>query len=139
MSKLERIVPLVDLCKQIPAGEFEDSVLVWRDHSCRGYHVSERFAGETSDCRGEQKFDCVGNAGLIVMKATLPAPTLEEIATATPGGVIVNFAEQYVESCKYDSNGESMHEYWTAEEWSESRNAAAAALRLWFRVREAEK
>lgn len=74
-----------------------------------------------------------------ILFPAVPAPTLEEIATATPGGVIVNFAEQYVESCKYDSNGESMHEYWTAEEWSESRNAAAAALRLWFRVREAEK
>lgn len=29
MSNLESIVPPVELCKQIPAGEFEDSALVW--------------------------------------------------------------------------------------------------------------
>ena len=29
MSTLERIVPPVELCKNIPAGEFEDSALVW--------------------------------------------------------------------------------------------------------------
>ena len=31
MSKLESIVPPLELCKQIPAGEFEDSALVWRE------------------------------------------------------------------------------------------------------------
>ena len=29
MSNLESIVPPLELCKQIPAGEFEDSALVW--------------------------------------------------------------------------------------------------------------
>lgn len=29
MSTLERIVPPLELCKRIPAGEFEDSALVW--------------------------------------------------------------------------------------------------------------
>lgn len=29
MSNLESVVPPLELCKQIPAGEFEDSVLVW--------------------------------------------------------------------------------------------------------------
>lgn len=29
MSKLESIVPPLELCKQIPPLEFEDSVLVW--------------------------------------------------------------------------------------------------------------
>lgn len=29
MSTLERIVPPLELCKQIPAGEFEDTALVW--------------------------------------------------------------------------------------------------------------
>ena len=31
MSKLENIVPPLELCKLIPAGEFEDSALVWRE------------------------------------------------------------------------------------------------------------
>ena len=29
MSNLESIVPPLELCKQIPEGEFEDSALVW--------------------------------------------------------------------------------------------------------------
>ena len=29
MSTLERIVPPLELCKQIPEGEFEDAALVW--------------------------------------------------------------------------------------------------------------
>lgn len=42
MSKLEDIVPPLELCKRIPAGAFEDSVLVWvfdhqkaRKYRCR--------------------------------------------------------------------------------------------------------
>lgn len=31
MNKLENIVPPLELCKFIPAGEFEESALVWRD------------------------------------------------------------------------------------------------------------
>lgn len=31
MRNLESIVPPLKLCKQIPAGEFEESVLVWRE------------------------------------------------------------------------------------------------------------
>lgn len=31
MSELKDIVPPLELCKQIPAGEFEKSVLVWRE------------------------------------------------------------------------------------------------------------
>lgn len=30
MSNLKSIVPPLELCKQIPAGEFEDSVFAWR-------------------------------------------------------------------------------------------------------------
>ena len=29
MSNLKSIVPPLELCKQIPTGEFEDSALVW--------------------------------------------------------------------------------------------------------------
>lgn len=30
MSNLKSIVPPLELCKRIPAGEFEDSALVWK-------------------------------------------------------------------------------------------------------------
>lgn len=29
MSRLENLIPPLELCKQIPAGEFDDSALVW--------------------------------------------------------------------------------------------------------------
>lgn len=31
MSNFESIVPPLELCRMIPAGEFEDSVLTWRE------------------------------------------------------------------------------------------------------------
>ena len=127
MRNLESIVPPLELCKQIPAGEFEDSVLVWRDYSCLGYYVSERFAGETSDCRGEQKFDCVGNSGLIVMKATLPAPTLAEILAKLPEGV-----QMRMRTARNRERHFQIYHY-SYETWTNL--PAAAALRLWLRVR----
>lgn len=129
MNKLESIVPPLELCKLIPAGEFEDSVLVWRDHSCLGYYVSERFAGETSDCRGEQKFDCVGNAGLIVMKATLPAPTLAEIRRELRN-LSVNVIDGVITvSCRINP------EDTISETARDDNDVTAAALRMWLRIR----
>ena len=61
MSTLERIVPHLELCKQIPAGEFEDSALVW----CR-------VRGEDVVCAREH---WVGVFGM----SPVPAPTLEEV------------------------------------------------------------
>lgn len=145
MNKLESIVPPLELCKLIPAGEFEDSVLVWRDHSCLGYHVSERFAGETSDCRGEQKFDCVGNAGLIVMKATLPAPTLAEILAKIPAAINgVGVLELALDDRAENNDGRYVICYnrygvdGALEETTQlesDNNPATAALRLWLRIR----
>lgn len=64
MSKLESIVPPVELCKRIPAGEFEDTALVW----CR-------VRGEDVVCPREH---WVGVFGM----SPVPAPTLEEILDA---------------------------------------------------------
>ena len=61
MSNLKSIVPPLELCKKIPAGEFEDSALVW----CR-------VRGENAVCQREQ---WVGVFGM----SPVPAPTLEEI------------------------------------------------------------
>nr|DAY66118.1 MAG TPA: hypothetical protein [Caudoviricetes sp.] len=137
MSKLESIVPPLELCKLIPAGEFEDSVLVWRDHSCLGYYVSERFAGETSDCRGEQKFDCVGNAGLIVMKATLPAPTLAEILAELPATIDAEEDEFHVLSVIPAVDDDDEERVWIGYNNTNEKDAnpATAALRLWLRIR----
>ena len=66
MSKLEKIVPSLELCKLIPAGEFEDAALVWRyDHICGFICLLPGHPDETARLR---------NDGMIY-----PAPTLEEI------------------------------------------------------------
>ena len=64
MSKVENIVPPLELCKRIPAGEFEDTALVW----CR-------VRGEDVVCPREH---WVGVFGM----SPVPAPTLEEILEA---------------------------------------------------------
>lgn len=66
MSKLENLVPPLELCKQIPDGEFRDSALVW----CR-------VRGENDVCPREQ---WVGVGGT----RPIPAPTLEEIINKLP-------------------------------------------------------
>lgn len=65
MSKLENIVPSLELCKKIPDGEFEDTALVWIDGNTRNpedvFVEPRRYAIE-----GTYR----------------PAPTLEEILDA---------------------------------------------------------
>ena len=68
MSKLESIVPPVELCKLIPAGEFEDSALFWKPFENRdGWCVLIRIG---------LKFNNKRNSFLV------PAPTLEEVLEA---------------------------------------------------------
>lgn len=66
MSNLESIVPPVELCKLIPAGEFEDTALVFRPY---------RMKGDEEVCLREQW------EGLDVYRM-VPAPTLEEVLEA---------------------------------------------------------
>ncbi|WP_294480547.1 hypothetical protein [uncultured Victivallis sp.] len=61
MSNLKSIVPPLDLCEKIPAGEFEDSALVW----CR-------VRGKNVVCQREH---WVGVFGM----SPVPTPTLEEV------------------------------------------------------------
>ena len=67
MSNLESIVPPLELCKRIPAGEFEDSALVWTAHGVRSVEELSRL----EFCKN-----------LPIRKMTFPAPTLEEILDA---------------------------------------------------------
>ena len=64
MSTLESIVPPLELCERIPAGEFEDSALVW----CR-------VRGKNAVCPREHWVGVFGTS-------PIPAPTLEEILEA---------------------------------------------------------
>lgn len=64
MSNLKNIVPPVELCKQIPAGEFGDSALTW--YNFRGIPIL-RWRDNLEKLTGVRP---------------IPAPTLEEVLEA---------------------------------------------------------
>ena len=69
MSTLERIVPPLELCKQIPAGEFRDPVLVWKER-----------IGNSRDARVKiREPEDISYKVESVEVNYFPAPTLEEI------------------------------------------------------------
>ena len=81
MSTLERIVPPLELCKQIPAGEFEDAALVWvyddvvgflcRTSGCEQIHKKEWQLEHNHPRKIAIRRKCG--------QEIYPAPTLEEI------------------------------------------------------------
>ena len=74
MSNLENLVPPLELCKQIPAGEFEDSALVWDIHGkFDKWHVEKRV-------KRSVRFGDYGR--MSPPHADIPAPTLEEVLEA---------------------------------------------------------
>ena len=75
-SNLENLVPALDLCKRIPAGEFADSALIWRDVNGVYQDVFPRDCGDSCD---------LVKPGAILA----PAPTLEEIIVAM--AAFINF------------------------------------------------
>lgn len=68
MSNLETIVPPLELCKKIPAGEFADSALVWRVPNC-SFPLEDEFyeIHQRDKCESWMK------------DKQIPAPTLQEI------------------------------------------------------------
>ena len=81
MSTLESIVPPLELCKQIPAGEFEDSALVWvyddvvgflcRTSGCEQIHKKEWQLEQNHPRKIAIRRKCG--------QEIYPAPTLAEI------------------------------------------------------------
>lgn len=111
MSTLENIVPRVEFCKLIPAGEFEDSALArynfhgvpilrWRDNL--------------------EKLDGV---------RPIPAPTLDEIRRKLRNLSIVPGDDVIHVECKIDP------ENWVSTIAVNDNDVTAAALRLWFKVK----
>ena len=87
MSKLENIVPPLELCKQIPAGEFEDAALVWVYDDVVG------FLCRTSGCeqihKKEWQLEHNHPRKIAIRRKSgheiYPAPTLEEILESIGG------------------------------------------------------
>lgn len=129
MSKLESLVPPVELCKLIPAGEFEDSAHAWVLSNVVG------FVCRTSGCEqvsGQQWQLIRSNASRIIRarkrgEQIYPAPTLEEIMAELPATTVC---------------GKEHHSDWYVSHWrigcvedTERKGAATAALKLWLKLK----
>lgn len=114
-KKLEKLVPPLDLCKQIPDGAFADSALVWYRATISGdYVVLPRL----------YKVDAA--------RTVAPAPTPDEILAALarlelcPGiDLVVNIKGEVCGSVNAACRNVSFC----------GGSAVTAALRLWFDVK----
>lgn len=121
---LEDLVPPLELCKQIPEGEFSDSALV-----CDYYG--------TVYARNSK----IGKA-LTFVGFTYPAPTLAEIVSElTPGedgcGEITQFGKDkrgWFMMASFEGNDDGYGSGIDTYEEKDDTNPATAALELWLAV-----
>lgn len=126
MSKLENIVPPLELCKQIPAGEFEESALVWEVYHYQytiDPYVISRETSETTRGKG--------------LESVYPAPTLAEILAELPEAIDTPEDEFFSLSVRQDFGDDGKPLFWIGynNTCEKDANPAAAALRLWLRIR----
>lgn len=126
MNGLEKLVPILPLCKQIPAGEFDDSALVHIDCYGQGWDVVERRMIPRDE------------------PMNFPAPTLKEIMVriygidcfsvsamkARENGGGFNIAAWMTD--QFDGYSEGPEIY---DEVADKNDIESAALRLWLRLR----
>lgn len=120
--KIEELVPSLELCKKIPAGEFEDSVLCWVDegHSCV----------LPDDVIPPKQHPFVELRRYTIQGDEIPAPTVAEILKVLwddyqrPTVYFWNIWYATV----FDDFGDEI----TAVD---NENAANAALKLWLRLK----
>lgn len=120
MSNLKSIVPPVELCKQIPAGEFEDSALVWEK--------SEKYFQATEIIDYEYKVVARDES-----KGGFPAPTPEEIIIdigKTHKNPVLAYCHTYWDTTCY--TGRTRTEIFGMKP---EQTASESALRLWFKVK----
>lgn len=124
MSKIQDLVPQLELCKKIPAGHFADSALVWSRRTSRfaphEWVIPRGYAAEVSDIA--------------------PAPTLAEILAELP-----KYNENEVSlACvpAFNSDGEirifgkAWSVGYTHKDNVTDQSAATAALKLWLEMEE---
>ena len=121
MSNLKNLVPLLELCKRIPAGEFEDSALVWVYDDVVG------FLCRTSGCeqihKKEWQLEHNHPRKIAIRRKSgheiYPAPTLAEILAS-----IGEVATWDTMTMTRITNGK--------------QNLTTNALKRWFKVKGAE-
>ena len=132
MSKgLEKIVASLELCKLIPAGEFEDTTLVWvyddvvgflcRTSGCEQIHKKEWQLEHNHPRKIAIRRKCG--------QEIYPAPTLAEIRRKLRN-LSVNVIDGTITvSCRFDPD-DTLYE--TA---GDDNKVTSAALRLWLKVK----
>lgn len=133
MSKLESIVPPLELCKQIPPLEFEDSVLVWKHHEIffRGIDIMDQTDRVTF--RADEQNDIVSTYS---STRYYPAPTLAEILDELGNKTVCLYdgIRYEVSVCIRECDSGTKEHQW--RQYGEAdRNPASAALRMWLRIR----
>lgn len=124
MSKLESLVPPVELCKLIPAGEFEDAALAWINTEVVG------FVCRTSGCEevaGKEWQLIRSNASRVIRarkrgEEIYPAPMLEEIMAA-------------MQFCRVYKKTANFYVAVKEQERVPSLSGATAALKLWLKLK----
>lgn len=106
--ELEDLVPPMELCKQIPAGKFEDSTLVWAVNGS-SYFVEQRELIEYA----------------LWGRIVAPAPTLQEILADLAKDGLSPKIHAFM-------HGENLMWNIASEKYGES--AAEIALKLWFEL-----
>lgn len=110
---LENLVPPLELCKLIPAGEFADSV-----HWYRWSYIDQKYLV----VEGKPDVRLHRDPCPCGMKYFYPAPTLQEIIDVLPQGV-----ELYKDS-EYFCSLSMSNEYY-------GETAVIAALKVWLKLK----
>ena len=129
MSNLESIVPPLELCKKIPAGEFEDSALVYRfDHQQAGEMFPETNEDERFFYVEEREIVKFAQRNTVNPPPMFPAPTLAEIVKKLPVGNMIFMDSPEVFGAISEAAASNA-------KVSKENTPEKAALRLWFKVK----
>lgn len=133
------IIPPLELCRQIPKGEFEDTALVWarqwRIHQYTGVYFGDDVFLPLPRCKVQvisaddpsEIAKIIAGGILIPCIEAFPAPTLSEILGQFPNFHLMKWGGRNVPctiQMKLDPE--------TFSPEFENENPAAAALRLWL-------
>lgn len=157
--KLEELTPPLNLCKQIPEGEFEESPFVWVEE-----WAYDEINGEKVECfiylelssgymvvnpkpTKEVAEEIFNTTGKRPVRAITPAPTTDEILDKCkdiPGVLNPTLWWQGIwkVDCAIDKSGKLSDEFFDDAdlcnldlECAEDESAATAALKLWLKLK----
>jgi len=133
---LEKLVPLLELCREIPVGKFDDSALMlifWYKSPNTPVEIRTRCEVEN-----DPEFDDLVEDQRILI---YPAPTLQEILEAleSHGSVFTRRDDDDGWEVMLEIAGDDEGYGYDAKIERDTANPATAALRLWLEINKKEK